>query len=309
MTPTKMHAIQIEDYGGPEVLKLVETTTPQPGEGQVLLRLHAAGVNPADWKNRAGFMRQFRPLSMPWTPGLEGAGVVEAVGPGVTQLQAGQPVFGPLSGAYAEYAVATASDLQIKPDRLSFEEAASITVGALTAWGSVIDTAAVQPGQRVLVHGAAGGVGLYVVQLASWQGAQVFGTASTENLDFVRSFGAEAIDYRAGPFEQKVQDVDVVIDTVGGELPQRSLQVLRRGGLLVTVAAQLPADFGKEQGVRGMRGGRAAVGRLKDIAQLIEDGKVRPAVYKVFPLAEASQAHALSQTGHGRGRIVLSMPG
>ncbi len=287
------------------MLKLVEAPTPQPGEGQVLVRLHATGVNPADWKNRAGFMRQFRPLSMPWTPGLEGAGVVEAVGPGVTQLQAGQPVFGPMSGAYAEFAVAAASDLQIKPDRLSFEEAASITVGALTAWGSVIDTAAVQPGQRVLVHGAAGGVGLYAVQLACWKGAHVFGTASTENLDFVRSLGAEAIDYRAGPFEQKVQDVDVVIDTVGGELPQRSLKVLRRGGTLVTVAAQLPAEFGKEQEVRGTRGGRAPVARLKDITRLIEDGQVRTAVYKVIPLAEASQAHALSQTGHGRGRIVL----
>ncbi len=304
-----MHAIQIEDYGGPEVLKFVEAPIPQAGEGQVLVRLHAAGVNPADWKNRAGFMRQFRPLSMPWTPGLEGAGVVEAVGPGVTQLQPGQPVFGPMSGAYAEFAVASASDLQVKPKRLSFEEAASIPVGALTAWGSVIDTAGVQPGQRVLVHGAAGGVGLYGVQLARWKGAQVFGTASTENVDFVRSLGAEPIDYRDGPFEQKVQDVDVVFDTVGGELPQRSLQVLRRGGTLVTVAAQLPAEFGKEQGVRGMRGGRAPAARLQDITRLIEEGRVRPAVYKVFPLADARLAHELSQTGHGAGRIVLRISG
>jgi NADPH:quinone reductase-like Zn-dependent oxidoreductase len=300
-----MHAIQIEDYGGPEVLKLVEASVPQPGEGQVLVRVYAAGVNPADWKFRSGYMKQFRPVSMPWTPGLEAAGVVEAVGPGVTRFRQGQPVYGPLPGAYAEFALATASDLQPKPDRLSFEEAASVPVGALTAWGSVIDAAGIQPGQRVLVQGAAGGVGLYAVQLARWKGAEVIGTASAANVDFVRAMGAEAIDYSAGPFEQKVHDVDVVIDTVGGDVLQRSPLALRRGGTLVTVAGQLAEDFGKAQGIRAIRGGRAAVEKLKDISQLIQEGKVKPAVYKIFPLAEARQAHELSQTGHGRGRIIL----
>ncbi|HEX9013774.1 MAG TPA: NADP-dependent oxidoreductase, partial [Anaerolineaceae bacterium] len=148
MTVARMHAVQIEDYGGPEVLQYVETSIPQPGEGQVLIRVHAAGVNQADWKMRAGFMKQFRPVPMPWTPGLEGAGVVEALGPGVTQFRPGQRVYGPFLGSYAEFAIAAASDLQLKPDRLSFEEAASIPVGALTAWGAVIDTANVQSGQR-----------------------------------------------------------------------------------------------------------------------------------------------------------------
>jgi NADPH:quinone reductase-like Zn-dependent oxidoreductase len=302
-----MHAIQIENYGGPEALKLVEVPIPQPGEGQVLIRVHAAGVNPADWKFRAGYMKQFMPLPMPWTPGLDGAGVVEALGPGVTRFRLGQAVYGPMAGAYAEYAVVPATDLQIKPDRLSFDEAASVPVGALTAWGAVIDTANVQNGQRVLVHGAAGGVGLYMAQFARWKGAEVFGTASTANLDFVRSIGAEAIDYSAGPFEQKVRDVDVVLDTVGGDLPQRSLQVLRKGGTLVTVAGRLAEGFGKAEGIRATGSGRASVERLKDISQLIEEGKVRPAVYKVFSLAEARQAHELSQTSHGRGRIVLQI--
>jgi NADPH:quinone reductase-like Zn-dependent oxidoreductase len=304
-----MHAIQIEEYGGPEVLKLVETSIPQPGEGQVLIRVHAAGVNPADWKFRFGYMKQFAPLHMPWTPGLEGAGVVEALGPGVTQFRQGEAVFGPMMGPYAEYAVASASDLQIKPERLSFEEAASVPIGALTAWGAVIDKANVQAGQRVLVQGAAGGVGLYAVQFARWKGAQVIGTASAANLDFVRALGAEAIDYNAGPFEQKVQDVDVVIDTVGGDISQRSLQVLRRGGTLVTVVGRLAEDFGKAQGVRATGTGRTSVEKLKDITQLLSEGKVKPAVYKVFPLAEARQAHELSQTGHGRGRIVLRITG
>ncbi len=253
MTNETMHAIQIEDYGGPEVLKYVEAPIPQPGEGQVLIRVHAAGVNPADSKFRAGHMKQFRPLTMPWTPGLEAAGVVEAVGPGVTGFRPGEAVFGAISGSYAEYAVAPVGDLQIKPDRLSFEEAATVPVGALTAWGAVFDTANVQPGQQVLVQGAAGGVGLFAVQLAVWKGARVLGTASTANVDFVRSFGAEAIDYTAGPFEQKVHAEDVVIDTVGGEVLQRSLEVIRKGGLLVTVAGRLEEDLGKAQGVRTAR--------------------------------------------------------
>ncbi len=309
MSTGKMHAVQIEDYGGPEVLQYVEVPVPQPGNGQVQVRVHAAGVNPADWKLRSGYMKNYRPVPMPWRPGLEGAGVVEALGPGVTGFQPGQAVFGPFTGAYAEYAVAPASDLQIKPERLSFDEAASVPVGALTAWGTMFDTANVQSGQRVVIQGAAGGVGLYAVQLARWKGAQVFGTASAANVDFVRSLGAEAIDYNAGPVEQKVRDVDVVIDTVGGNIPKQSLQLLRRGGTLVTVAAQLPEDFGKAEGVRVARGGRAPVERLKDIANLIEEGKVTPQVYKVFPLAEAAQAHQLSQTGHGRGRIVLHISG
>jgi len=309
MSSGKMHAVQIEDYGGPEALKLVETPIPQPGEGQVLVRVQAAGVNPADWKMRSGFFKQFMPLPMPWTPGMEAAGLIEMLGAGVAQFQPGQAVFGPMLGAYAEYAIAPAGDLQFKPDRLSFEEAASVPVGALTAWGAMIETANVQPGQRVLVQGAAGGVGLYAVQLARWKGAQVLGTASSGNMDFVRALGAEAIDYSAGPFEQKVHDMDLVIDTVGGDIPQRSLQVLRRGGTLVTVAGMLAENFGKAEGVRATRAGRAPVERLKDITQLIIEGKVKPAVYKVFPLAEARQAHELSQTGHGRGRIVLRVMG
>jgi NADPH:quinone reductase-like Zn-dependent oxidoreductase len=300
-----MKAIQISDYGGPEVLQLAEAPRPQPGPGQVLIRLRAAGVNPADWKFREGLLKEFVPLKMPWMPGLDGSGLVEAVGSGVTAFQPGDAVFGVFSGAYAEYAIAAATDVQLKPAKLTFEDAASAPVGALTAWGSLFDTANVQAGQRVLVQGAAGGVGLFAVQLARWKGATVMGTASAANVDFVRGLGAEAIDYTAGPFEQKVREVDVVLDTVGGDIPQRSLQTLRRGGTIVTVAAQWAEDFGKAQGVRAVRGGRTAVERLKDIADLLAAGTLKAAVQKVFPLADARSAHELSQTGHGRGRIVL----
>ena len=308
MSTATMKAVRIHAFGGPEVLSVEEVPVPQPGEGQVLVRVHAAGVNPADWKMRSGHYQRFMPLPLPWTPGLEGAGVVKAVGSGVTQFKPGQAVFGAFMGAYAEYALANAGDLQPKPGRVSFTEAATITVGALTAWGAVVDTAQVKAGQRVLVHGAAGGVGLFAVQLAHSKGAHVIGTASAGNLDFVRSLGAdEVIDYTAGPFEKAVHEVDAVIDTVGGDVHEHSLPTLHKGGIFVTVAAMLPEDFGRAQGIRFARAGRAAVTNLGEIRELVEKGKLRPVVGKVFPLAQARQAQELSQTGHGRGRIVLQM--
>ena len=306
MSNHMIKAIQIQDYGGPELLRLEEVPNPQPGEGQVLIRILAAGVNPADWMMRAGYFKQFMPLQFPWTPGVEGAGIIEAVGTGVTQFKLGQAVFGLVMGAYAEYALAAAGDLQPKPAAVSFEQAASVAMGALTAWAAVVETAQLQSGQRVLVHGAAGGVGLYAVQLARWKGAHVIGTASAANAEFARSLGVEqVIDYNSQPFESLVHDLDAVIDTVGGEIPERSLQTLRRGGVLVTVAGRLPPDMGKAQGVRALSAGRAPAENLGQIAQLIEAGKIRPVAGKVFPLSEARQAQELSQTGHGRGRIVL----
>lgn len=306
MSNAKMRAIQVHDYGGPEVLVLEQVAQPEPKAGEVLVKVKAAGVNPADWKRRAGLYKQFMALSFPWTPGLDGAGIVEATGEGVTAYRKGQEIYGLLTGAYAEYAVAQTSDIQPKPAHITFEQAASVPVGALTAWQSVIEVAQVQSGQRVLVHGAAGGVGLYAVQFARWKGAHVIGTASKNNLDFIRSLGAEsAIDYQAVPFETIVHDMDVVVDTVGGDVIERSWQTLRPNGIFVTVAGRLPADAGKAQGMRAMNGGRAPAEKLRQVSELLESKKIMPVVGRVFPLAEAKQAHALSQTGHGCGRIVL----
>ena len=307
MSNTTMQAIRFHDYGGPEVLVLEETPRPQPGAGQVLVRVLAAGVNPADWKMRAGYMKAFRPLQLPFTPGLEGAGIIEALGPDVTTFQPGQAVYGILLGSYAEYALAAVSDIQPKPADLSFEQAATVAVGALTAWGAV-EAAGVQPGQRVLVHGAAGGVGLYAVQLALWKGAEVIGTASASNLYFVRSLGVEkALDYKAAPFETLFHDLDVVIDTVGGDLAARSFKALRAGGVYVTVAGQLAPDAGKAEGVRALGAGRAAASNLVQIAELLKTEELTPAVGKVFPLVQAREAQELSQGGHGRGRIILKV--
>jgi NADPH:quinone reductase-like Zn-dependent oxidoreductase len=308
MSNQKMKAIQLHDYAEPDGLKVEELPVPQPEAGQVLIRMFASGVNPADWKYGRGLYKKFRPLTFPWIPGLEGAGVVEAVGTGVTQFKPGQSVYGPFQGSYAEFAVAAASDLLLKPEDLSFDEAATIPVASLTAWGTLFDTAQVKPGMRVLVHGAAGGVGHWIVQLAHWKGAYVIGTASTGNKEFVRSLGAqEVIDYTTVPFEEVVQNVDVAIDTVGGDVAERSVKSLRQGGTLITIAGMLPAEIGKEKGIQAARGGRASIEAFREIQKLIETGQVKPKLFRSFPLIEAGKAWELSITGHGQGRIILKI--
>ena len=308
MSNTTMQAIQAQDYGEPEVLVLEQAPRPEPNADQVLIRLKAAGVNPVDWKIRSGAYKQFMELNFPWTPGLEGSGIIEEVGESVTALKNGDEVYGFVTGGYAEYALAVANEVQPKPARLSFEEAASLPMGVLTAWGAVIDTANVQAGQRVLVHGAAGGVGAYAVQLARWKGAHVTGTASADNLEFVRSLGAEnVIDYNATRFETVLKDMDAVIDTVGGDLPDRSLQLIHPGGVFVTIAARLAEDAGKAQNIRAVSAGRASADRLKQASELIEAKQLQPIVGEVFTLVDARRAQELSQTGHGRGRIILQI--
>ena len=308
MPDQTMRAVRFHDYGPPEALVVERVPRPEPGEGEVLVRVHAAGVNPVDWKFRRGDMRNFRPLQLPSAAGIDLAGTVEAVGPGVTAWQVGQAVFGSGSGAYAEYAVAPAGNLAAMPRTLTFDQAAAAPIGARTAWTALFDAAGLQPGQRLLVNGAAGGVGHFAVQLGRWKGAHVIGTASAANVDFVRSLGAETVvNYAATSVEDAVRDVDAVLDTVGGAGTERLLRVVKPGGVIVSIAGPVPEEVAQQRGVR--------VGRvppppspgalLKRIAELIESGTVAPVVGKVFSLEEASRAHALSETGHGRGRIVL----
>lgn len=304
-----MKAVRIHDYGGLEALVFEEAPRPEPQADQVLVRLKAAGVNPADGAMRAGAFRQFMPLPLPWTPGLEGAGVVEAVGAEVTAFKPGQEVYGLVIGGYAEYAVASAKDVSPMPAGLTMEEAASVPMGALMAWGAVIDTAKVDSGQAVLILGAAGGVGSYATQLAHWKGAYVFATTSAGNLEFVRSLGAQmAINYAEAQFESVVQDVDVIVDTVGGDMQDRSLPVLAPGGIFVTVAGRPAADAGKALGVRAVSAGRPDATKLGQISELLAAKTIVPTIRAVFPLAEARQAQELSETRRGRGRIVLSIP-
>ena len=318
MAKQAMQAIRVHQYGGPEQLKLEQIPCPEPQAGEVLIRVHAAGVLPAEWKMRQGFFKDVFPGSFPYIPGSAVAGVVEEIGLGVTNFKKGQAVFGrSIHGAYAEYTTTavqppaltpqTFSLLALKPDALSFDEAATLSGGATIAWTALFEDGALQAGQQVLIHGAAGGVGLYAIQFARWKGAQVIGTTSTANVEFVRSLGAETvIDYTTTPFEQVVCDVDLVLDTIGGETLQRSMDVVKRGGTLVSLLEQPSQEQAQARSIRALNNAVLPTSELlRTIAQLIDEGRVRAVVGKIFPLQEARQAHELSQSGHGQGRIIL----
>lgn len=308
MTEDQMRAARFHDYGAPDVLVVERAPRPEPKEGEVLVRVYAAGVNPIDWKLRAGYLKAFMPVELPYTPGYDLAGTVEEVGPGVTAFTPGHAVFGRGMGTYAEYAIAPVTALAPKPDNISFDQAATIPIGGVTAWVGLFDTADLQAGQRLLVQGAAGGTGSYAVQLGHWKGASVIGTASSSNVEFVRSLGAdEVVDYTTTSIEETVSGLDVVLDTVGGEVMDRSWSVLKPSGILVEVAGMPDEEAARQHGVRtsGVQAPPDISGILRQLGDLIQSGAVKTEVGTVFPLDQAAQAHALSETGHGRGRIVL----
>ena len=234
-----MQAVRLHSFGGPEVLVLEEVPRPQAGVGEVLIRVHAAGINPLDWKARAGHVQAWLPHRLPLIPGWDVSGVVEEVASDVTAFEVGDSVYGMLDfmrdGAYAEYVAARTLNLALKPKSIDFTQAAAVPLASLTAWQSLFETAGLRSGQIVLIHGGAGGVGHFAVQFAKWKEAKVIVTASAANENFLRQLGAhEVIDYRNTRFEKTVHDVDVVLDTIGGDTQQRSWQVLRKGGILVT---------------------------------------------------------------------------
>jgi len=309
MSTKTMKAIQVHDYGDADQLKLEQIPQPEPEEGEVLVHVYAAGVDPIDWKIRAGWMKDFRPSTFPYVPGYDLAGVVEKVGPGVTVFQLGQEVFGLSSqGSYAQYSRAPANALALKPKTLSFDEAATIPLGATTAWQGLFDHGHLQPGQRALILGGAGGVGLFAVQFAHWKGAHVISTASTSNVDFVRSLGAETvIDYTKTRVEDEIHDVDLVFDTVGGGALASVWPTFKRGGTLVTTTDQPDEAKAREFGVHVAPrfSAQATSELLSTFAQLIDAGQVKVVVGATFPLSEAGKAQELSQGGHGRGRIIL----
>lgn len=307
-----MKAIRIHAYGGADNLHYDEVPRPDPQPGQVLVRVHAAGVNPIDWKIREGYLKQLFDYSLPLILGTDVAGVVEAVGAGVTTLQVGQDVYGvvdmTLSGAYAEYALGYAEAIAPKPQSLDYIHAASVPIAAMTAWQALFDGADLQPGQTVLIHGAAGGVGGYAIQFAKWKGAQVIATASAANIDYVKNLGADrAIDYAAQSFEREVQDVDVVLDLVGGETQARSWQIIRSGGVLVSTIG-VPSS-GIPENIRAIPifVNPKAAGQLQQIAQLIDNEHIKVTVERTFELAEAAQAQEISQHGHPHGKLVLQV--
>jgi NADPH:quinone reductase-like Zn-dependent oxidoreductase len=296
-------AICIHAYGGPEQLQLEEIPVPVPEKDQVLIKIVASGVNPIDWKIREGFMHH----PLPYIPGVEASGIVTAVGEGVFGKKVGDEVYGAVDGSYASYAVSPSELLFRKPLQLSFEEAAAMG-GAKTAWGALFDVGGLKKGQRILVHAAAGGVGHFAVQLAYHAGAYVIATASEANLDFVASLGAsEVIDYKAAPFETQVADVDMVLDTVGGSTTERSLQVLKPGGMLICLVDYPNQEKAAEAGVQAVWGGTKTLAAMREVHNLLEKGLIRSYVKKVFHgLSAAAEAQEFSKHGGpGRGKVVL----
>ena len=308
-----MKAVVINKYGDASVLEYTDAPRPEPEEDEILVRVRAAAVNPVDWKVRDGAGERFG-LKLPLILGGDIAGIVEEVGARVTNFKKGDAVYGMtasggFSGGYAEYALAKAETVALKPDSLSFEEAAALPVAALTAWQSMFDLADLRSGQRILITGASGGVGSMAVQLAKAKGAYVVATASGRNENFVRELGAdEFIDYTAQKFEEAVTGVDVVFDTVGGDTLERAFQTLKKGGFLVSSGATPSEEKAAEFGIKAaFVFCKPNAGQLAEINRLIEAGKLKIHIETVLPLAEVKKAHELSQTGRTRGKIVLQV--
>ncbi|MFF9286926.1 NADP-dependent oxidoreductase [Streptomyces griseosporeus] len=307
-----MRAISQQRYGGLDVLEEVDLPVPQPGPGQILVRVRAAGVNPTDWKNRARRVWFEQP---PRVLGWDLSGTVEQVGFGVTLFRPGDEVFGMLPyphgvGSHAEYAVGPARAFAAKPAEIDHVQAGALPLAALTAYQALVDTADVRPGQHVLIHAAAGGVGHLAVQIAKHLGARVTGTASAAKHDFVRSLGAdEVVDYRTTDFREVVRDVDVALVPMTDATRIRTVEVLRPGGTLV---ALLPGATQEELAACADRGVRYAAMLVEHdhtgmtaVADLARKGALRAHVQEVIPLSEAARAHALGEEGHVTGKLVL----
>jgi NADPH:quinone reductase-like Zn-dependent oxidoreductase len=305
----KMRAVQFDGYGPPSVLQLRNTLQPQPAADQVLIDVHAASLNPIDWKLRAGRLAANVPLAFPATPGRDGAGVVGAVGSSADPALVGKRVLffaARGQGTWAEQIALPIGNLAVLPDDISHVEGAALPLAGTSAWISLVDTANLSKGMRVLVHAGAGGVGVFAIQIARSRGAEVFATCSQRNADFVASLGAQVIAYDQGAFETKIGDVDVVLDSIGGDVHRRSYQVLRRGGLMVCLNAEPYIDRSSEFDVT-VKGAPIFPKReiLEGLLQMVRAGELRVVVDKLMPITDFAHAHELSETGHVRGKVVM----
>jgi NADPH:quinone reductase-like Zn-dependent oxidoreductase len=308
-----MKAAAFRAYGGPEVLEIIDFDKPRPGPGEVLVEVHAASINPIDWKMRQGLLKDFFPLTFPRIVGRDMAGVVAEIGAGVQGVKTGDRVYAladaTRQGTLAEYLPIDAGLVRAMPANLDFVEAATLPLAFLTAWISLVQTGELKRGERILIHAGAGGVGGIAIQIAKHIGAVVIATCSARNLDYVRALGAdEAIDYRATDFAATVRDVDMAYDTVGGDVYERSLKTLKPGGRLVWVRAAPPQGAPSRTDVAIKL---AVVNRqpelLDTLRPLVEAGTIKPQIGTVLPMAEAAKALRLSQEGHARGKIIVTV--
>jgi NADPH:quinone reductase-like Zn-dependent oxidoreductase len=308
----QMRAVKIHRFGGPEELEIQSVTIPVPGENEVLIKVHAAAVNPLDWKVREGYLAQIIPHKLPLTLGWDFAGEIAALGANVDNWNIADAVYArpdfSRDGAYAEYIVVAANEIAAKPKSLSWQKAAAVPLVTLTAWQALNDLAEIKQGDHVLIHAGAGGVGIAAIQLAKKAGAKVYTTASTRNVDFLKDLGAdEVIDYTKQDFST-LKEMDVVFDTIGGDVLAKSWCTLKKGGILISVA-EFPNDaVAKEHAVRAQFCFvQANPNQLDKIAEMIDSGNLKIEVDSVFRLEDVAKAHTQIQAGHTRGKIVLQI--
>jgi NADPH:quinone reductase-like Zn-dependent oxidoreductase len=307
-----MKTLRFHAFGGSGVLKMEDLPRPEFGEEELLVKVMAASVNPVDYKIREGKYPPVKADKLPYVPGRDIAGVVEACGGLVDDWKRGDAIFAMLSiehGGYAEYAIVKDAEAAPKPRSLDFVAAASVPLAGLTAWQGLFRYGELKAGQRVLIHGGAGGVGHFAIQFAKVSGAYVVTTVSGQHIDFVRGLGAdEVIDYKTQRFEDVVKDVDLVYDLIGGETQERSWNVLRRGGAMVSTLAEPSQEKARAHGVRAMRYTcKENGGELEEIGRLIDEGKVTPKIARTFVLAEAASAQDFVEQGHTEGKVVLKI--
>ena len=306
-----MKAVRIHQFGGPEVLKYEDAPRPRIKSDELLIKVHASSVNPIDWKIREGKSQARFPVSFPLILGWDVSGTVEEVGESVSEFKKGDEVFGrpypTKNGAYAEFIAVNASEISLKPTSVTHVKAAAVPLACLTAWQGLFDHGKLLPGQKVLIHAASGGVGAFAVQLAKWKGAYVIGTASENHLAFVRELGAdEVIDYSKEKFEEKLKDIDLAFDTIGGDTQKRSLMVLRNGGRLITTVKPENSIEAEAHNIH-LEGfvAQSYPDQLKQIALLIDERKLKIFIAEVFPLERAVQAQEHGQKGHTQGKIAI----
>jgi NADPH:quinone reductase-like Zn-dependent oxidoreductase len=308
-----MKAVRIHEFGSTEVLELEDIAVPQPSDNEVLIKVYASAVNPVDQKIVAGASQEKFPTKFPLTIGWDVSGVIEQTGSKVRNFSIGDEVYGrpfpTQNGAFAEYVVIKGDEIALKPKSIDHLNAAAVPLAGLTAWQGLFKFGKLEKGQRVLIHAASGGVGSFAIQFAKWKGAYVIGTASADNLAFIKQLGAdEAIDYEGTPFEEHVQDIDLVFDLIGKETQQKSLQVIKSGGRLVTTVIPEFKEEAKEKDIH-LEGftAQSYSAELEQIGKLIDDGIVQPVVSAVFNLDEARKAEELSAKKHTRGKIVIKV--
>ncbi|PUU90241.1 NADP-dependent oxidoreductase [Halanaerobium sp.] len=310
-----MKAIVIEHYGDEEELKENELAKPEPEADEVLIEIKAAAVNPIDWKLRYGYLKEKFPFEFPIVLGWDAAGIIEKVGENVDAFQKGDRVFVRPEltnrGTYAEYTTAKAELVAKIPDNINFKEAAAVPLAGLTAYQTLVDVGNLDSGEKVLIHAGAGGVGNFAIQIAKNLGAYVATTASTKNVEFLKSLGAdEVIDYTKDDFSQELEDYDLVVDTLGGEVQERSFDVLKKGGKLVSIVKEPDQEKTEKLGVEAKFHWLIPDGKeLASLAEMMKKENLKPVVGTVFPFTAQGlkDAHELSETHHARGKIVIKI--